>query len=351
MDVCDLISETAGGYRPSLPEVSRMLSVEGGDMEFLFDTARRVADEHFGKKLFLYGFVYFSTHCRNDCTFCYYRRDNSIERYRKTSDEVVTLAESLRDAGVNLVDLTMGEDPYMHANHQEKLVELVADVRNAVDSGIMVSPGAVEDSTFAKLRNAGADFFAVYQEIYNRELFSRLRVEQDYDGRIMQRVRARQCGMLAEDGMLVGTGETVDDRAEAVMRMGESGCEQIRAMTFVPQAGTPLQTLTPRDSSDELKAIAVMRLLFPDRLIPASLDVEGIAGLRTRVAAGANVITSIIPPYQELAGVAQPDLNINDGHRSVDYVKNMISDMGMRPASSSEYRDYLESNRPGRHNP
>lgn len=348
MDIGELITRVAGGYRPTVDEVARLLSVDSvEDIDLLYSEARRVTEERFGKDLFLYGFVYFSTYCRNNCTFCYYRRDNTIDRYRKTEDEVVTLSESLRDAGVNLVDLTMGEDPFMHTDHQKNLVKLVESVRNAVDLGIMVSPGAIEEQTFPRLADAGADFFAVYQEIYNRDLYGKLRVEQDYDARIMQRVLARRNGMLAEDGMLVGTGETVEDRADAILNMGDSGCEQIRAMTFVPQEGTPLRTLMPHDPSDELKAIAVMRLLFPDRLIPASLDVEGIAGLRTRVMAGANVITSIIPPYQELAGVAQPELNIDDGHRSVDYVKNMIGEMGLRPASNSEYRDYLESHRPG----
>ena len=100
-------------------------------------------------------------------------------------------------------------------------------------------------------------------------------------------------------------------------------------------------------SDDELKAIAVMRILFPDRLIPASLDVEGIAGLRTRLYAGANVITSIIPPSRNLAGVAQHELDIENGNRSVEHVFEMLDSLGYRRAESSEYRAFLESHRPG----
>lgn len=46
----------------------------------------------------------------------------------------------------------------------------------------------------------------------------------------------------------------------------------------------------------ELKIIALMRILYPEALIPASLDVDGIDGLENRINAGANLITSIIPP-------------------------------------------------------
>jgi methylornithine synthase len=118
-------------------------------------------------------------------------------------------------------------------------------------------------------------------------------------------------------------------------------------MTFIPQKGTPLQNIAqPVDYTDELKAIAVMRLAHPDVLIPASLDVEGTGGLKSRVAAGASVITSIVPPDIGLAGVAQPEFDINDGHRSIDYVRNLAESLGRREATMKEFWDYYESHRP-----
>ena len=100
------------------------------------------------------------------------------------------------------------------------------------------------------------------------------------------------------------------------------------------------------DSTEELKAIAVMRILNHDKLIPCSLDVEGIAGLRTRIAAGANVITSIVPPNQNLAGVAQHELDIENGNRSVEHVYEMLEAQGYRHADSSEYVAFLDAHRP-----
>ena len=106
-----------------------------------------------------------------------------------------------------------------------------------------------------------------------------------------------------------------------------------------------MQDFEAYDSMQELKAIAVMRILFPDRLIPASLDVEGIAGLKTRLAAGANVITSIVPPNNNLAGVAQHELDIENGNRSVDHVFEMIEELGYRPGTNAEYVSFLDSRR------
>jgi len=84
-----------------------------------------------------------------------------------------------------------------------------------------------------------------------------------------------------------------------------------------------------------------MRLVFPDKLIPASLDVEGIQGLKERLDAGANVVTSIIPPEAGLAGVSQSTLDICEGYRTVPGVTPVLEECGLTPATLAEYRDWL----------
>ena len=101
-------------------------------------------------------------------------------------------------------------------------------------------------------------------------------------------------------------------------------------MTFVPQRGTPLAQRTPAGRLGELVTIATMRLTMPDRLIPASLDVDGIAGLESRIAAGANVVTSLVPPDTGLAGVSQSELDIDEGLRTAPVVTRAAR--GRRPA-------------------
>ena len=345
----ETIDRALAGEDIGLTGVTELMSItDPGEMEALFEAARKVRDAEFGRKVFTYGFVYFSTHCKNNCNFCYFRRSNKdIGRYRKSIEEVVQLAGSLKDAGINLADLTMGEDPAMYADDYKLLIDLISAVHDDVGISIMASPGALPREVFPRIREAGADWHACYQETYNRELFESLRVEQSYDDRLNQKVWAMEAGLLAEDGMMIGLGESVEDRADTILRMGGLGCQQIRAMTFVPQEGTPMQSNAPLGPADELKAIAVMRILFPDRLIPCSLDVEGIAGLETRLSAGANVITSIVPPNRNLAGVAQHELDIENGNRSVEHVFEMLDRLGYRRGTNSEYVSFLDSRRGG----
>ncbi|MCL2607013.1 MAG: methylornithine synthase PylB [Methanomassiliicoccaceae archaeon] len=322
-------------------EIEKLLSIKDQDsLNLLFETARDLKRKHFGEKVFTYGFVYFSTFCRNNCSFCYYRRDNNIERYRKTIEETVSLSGDLQDSGVNLVDLTMGEDQTMHANDNEKLIEMVEKVNSAVSIPIMLSPGAVPEEAFPMFRKAGAEWFACYQETHNRRLFSEMRLEQDFDHRSNQRSWAKRYGMMAEDGIMVGIGETRSDIADSVIQMGAEGCEQIRTMTFVPQSGTPMSAMR-KEKEKELKVMAIMRLAYPDRLIPASLDVEGIEGLIPRIRAGANIVTSIVPPRMHLAGVAQKELDIDSGFRSMEHVANVLEKEGCKIGRNSEYESML----------
>ncbi len=343
-DVDAIIQRSLEGAPISLEEAEALLSKrEPRSLDRLFGAAREVKQRNFGNKVFFYGFVYFSTHCRNNCSFCFYRRSNaSSVRYRKSEDEILSLSTSLADSGVHAIDLTMGEDPIVHKDdHYRRLIDLVQKVNDAVDTPLMLSPGALPHEVFGDLREAGADWFACYQETHNRELFCRLRPEQSYDMRLFQKKWAREAGMLTEEGIMVGVGESVADRAHSIMTMKRLGVDQIRAMSFVPQQNTPMEKHGPSPFLDELVTLAVMRLVHPTKLIPASLDIEGIGGLAPRLDAGANVITSIIPPLKGLAGVAQHELNIDDGGRSMENVECLLDELGARKASLSDYSDLL----------
>jgi len=326
-------------------EIDLLLSLrEKEDVGRLFSMAKAVKQRSFGNKVFLYGFVYFSTYCRNNCSFCFYRRSNPESvRYRKTREEIIALATSLEDAGVHLIDLTMGEDPSYHAGRKmSALIDVIRTVDDQVDVPIMASPGVVPQEMFAPLKEAGTDWFACYQETHNRELFTRLRPDQSYSLRYSQKIWARNAGILTEEGIMVGVGETIRDRSDSIEMMGVEGVQQVRAMTFVPQKNTPMEGLPSTPFLDELVTLAVMRLVHQDKLIPASLDIEGVKGLQPRLDAGANVITSIIPPKKGLAGVAQHELDIDTGERSPQNIEETLDQLDVTIAPRSEYRALID---------
>ncbi len=333
-------ADILAGAAPDQDDLETLLEA-GDEAPLVYSAAREMRSRHTGDAVFLYGFVYFSTYCRNACAFCFYRADNDeCPRYRKTSDEVVEICRDLAASGVVLLDLTMGEDPLIH-DDPATLSELIGAVTEATGTPVMISPGVLPETVLRDLRGAGADWYALYQETHTRELYERLRVGQPFEERVEARDAARRAGLLVEDGLLTGIGDTAADRAASIVAMRAAGWEQVRVMTFVPQAGTPLEDVRPAGDTAELLTIACLRLAMPERFIPASLDVDGIAGLERRLQAGANVVTSIVPPTVGLAGVSQAELDIDEGHRTVHGVLPYLERLGLRPAGVDEYRERM----------
>lgn len=323
-------------------KVLKLLKTEDPELlQELFSTARKIRKDMQGNKIFAYGFVYFTTYCRNNCNFCYYRKSNDIERYRKNEEEILATSKALIDSGVNLIDLTMGEDPQYHQEEFETVARIIRTIKEEYDTPVMISPGVVSNQIIDKLADAGADFYALYQETHNRELYAKLRAGQDYDERMNAKLYARERGMLIEEGLLAGVGETEEDIADSLITMGEIGARQVRVMSFIPQEGSPMENCESPNRMEELKIIALMRILYPTALIPASLDVDGIKGLKDRINAGANLITSIIPPRSGFMGVAHNTMDVDEGGRTVEEARSILDQMGLTIASREEYKRFI----------
>lgn len=343
----DVLGKAYNQQGLSKEEIVFLLSLkEEREINQLFHVAQNLRQRYFGDKIFLYGFIYFSTYCRNYCTFCSYRAPNNLcQRYRKTEGEIMEIAQRLVESGVHLIDLTMGEDPfyYRRENGFESLVELVGRVKVETGLPVMVSPGVVPKQVLIDLASVGVDWYACYQETHNQQLFRWLRPNQSYDSRLEEKYLAKQSGLLVEEGILAGIGESRIDVATSMQAMQDMGAHQVRVMSFIPHEGVPMSNWPSPPRIHEMIIIAVLRLLFPDRLIPASLDIDGVEGLQERLKAGANVVTSLIPPHMGLAGVAQASLNVDDGCRTVKAVLPVLEEVGLRAATVEDYGRWVKS--------
>ncbi len=341
-----ILNHLQNGHPIEKNEIKTLLGLsDPEEIDLLFKAARNVRTQYFGNKIFLYGFLYFSTYCRNNCRFCQYRQSNkSLPRYRKTQIQILTAAREMADAGVHLIDLTMGEDPELYSSGTsgfKRMVSMVKIIQKETKLPLMISPGTLPDHVLMELSSIGVSWYACYQETHNKTLYKNMRYGQEFKKRVAKKQLAKKNGMFIEEGILTGIGESLDDLTDSIIWMKDFSVDQARVMTFVPQAGTPMAKTIPQDSLKERIIIAVMRLVLPDRLIPASLDVGGLAGLKTRLDAGANVVTSIVPPKKGLAGVANHSLDIEDSRRTLKHILPILKTCGLEPALRKEYQDWV----------
>jgi methylornithine synthase len=333
--------EVIQGLQLSDNDLRTLLSLESEEeLGKLYSEARKVRDHYFGNRVFLNCFIYFSTHCKNLCTFCYYNCKNKIRRYRLTKEEIEETCRALKGAGFHMIDLTMGEDPYYYED-PNRFVELVRTVKEELGLPIMISPGVIGNTTLLKAREKGANFFALYQETYDKELYRQLRVGQSFDQRIKARRFAKELGYCIEDGILTGVGNDIQSTIQSLRGMKSNDPDMVRVMTFLPQVGTPLSDFNDKSKLSEIKILAILRLMFPECLIPASLDLEGIDGMVPRLNAGANIVTSILPSNSLFEGVANYDRGFEERDRDIKSVIKRLKSLGMRPARQIEFKVVL----------
>ena len=312
----------------------------------LFWVACEIKNYFFKNKIFLYGFIYFSTYCKNNCSFCYYCSKNDIKRYRITSNELINICNNLKEKNLHLIDLTMGEDQYFY-NNIEELIKYINIVKKITNKKIMLSPGVLNINAIKKLKDFDIQFLALYQETYDIKLFHLLRPKQSFFKRLFLRKYAKKIGFLIEDGILTGLldneKEDIPIIIKSIKEMKKQKLDQVRVMTFEPQKGTVFEYKKRKSDLLELKTISLLRILFPDILIPASLDIDGINGIKKRILAGANVVTSIIQKNNFLEGVVNfdRDIDFQKRERDVSSVVNSIMDIGMIPASEEDFENYI----------
>ena len=342
LDELDRLGEKViEGFQLSDDDLRALLSLESEEeLEKLYYAARKVRNHYFGNRVFLNCFIYFSTYCKNQCAFCYYNCKNEINRYRLTREEIKETCKALKGAGFHMIDLTMGEDPYYYED-PDRFVELVQIVKEELGLPIMISPGVMDNATLLKAREKGANFFALYQETYDTELYRKLRVGQSFDGRVNARRFAKEQGYCVEDGILTGVGNDIESTILSLRGMKTNDPDMVRVMTFLPQEGTPLEGFREKSNLSELKIISILRLMFPKCLIPASLDLEGIDGMVHRLNAGANIVTSILPSDSRLEGVANYDRDLEERDRDIKSVIKRLESMGMEPAQQDEFEAVL----------
>jgi len=221
------------------------------------------------------------------------------------------------------------------------LLSVLSTVKEATELPLMVSPGVLPKHVLRKITEI-AEWYALYQETHNRSLFAKLRINQDYDERMKSKIFAMEMGLLIEEGILLGVGESEEDQINSFFTMKNIGADQVRVMGFIPQQGTPMEQNISPSILDEMKSIALLRLIHPDKLIPASFDIDGLKGLQLRLLAGANVITSLIPQTSGLLGVAAYNLGINQGTRNIQTIKPYLEDVGLKMGTLNQYIEFIQ---------
>ena len=296
----ELVKKLYGGDNLLRAEWRTLLTALTADeKEYLHVLASTVAEERFGKGVYIRGLIEISSYCRNNCYYCGLRAGNrNAQRYRLTKEEILECCAHGASLGFNTFVLQGGEDV---AQNDEWIADVVRSIRaEHPDKAITLSVGECSTEAYRAFRMAGADRYLLRHETRNDEHYSQLHPST------MSAERRRSClatlkseGFQTGSGMMIGSpGQTVEYLIDDLQFLEELQPEMIGIGPFIPAAGTPFAGEQAGSIDTTLLFISLLRLRFPDALIPATTALATLhpEGRTQAILAGANVVMPNLSP-------------------------------------------------------
>ncbi len=282
--------------RLSRNEIASMLQFRGADQEQLFSMARQLRNEHCGNRAVVRGVIEITNACVVNCDYCPMRSGNKIDRYFLSEEAILDICKDIRDLGVNVVFLQAGEVP-----GTTKLVSsLIPKIRKLFEDKveILLCLGNKPFEEYERFKQLGADSYILKFETSNRNLYQSLKSE-DFADRLDCLRSLKTIGYNVGTGFMANIpGQNFDDLVEDIVFSANAETAMISVSPFIPAEGTPLQASAAADFDLTLNALAILRILRPDTLIPSVSAFEQIRpdGQYLGFMAGANVITINFSP-------------------------------------------------------
>lgn len=268
------------------------------DREYAAKLARAVADEKYGKEIFIRGIVEFSNICRNDCYYCGIRRSNqNAQRYSLSIDEILSCCDEGYELGFRTFVLQSGE----HIFSPDDLAETVRRIKAAhPDCAVTLSVGEEEHDTYALWRKAGADRYLLRHETANKAHYQRLHPdEMSFEHRMNCLEDLKSLGYQVGAGIMVGSPyQTNECLADDMLFFERFRPHMIGIGPFLPHKDTPFADKPKGSYELTLFLLSLCRLLLPSVLLPATTALGTIdpLGREAGVLAGANVIMPNLSP-------------------------------------------------------
>jgi biotin synthase len=259
-----------GGRQLTLDELAALAALGDEEVPALAALAHDVRLAHCGDTVEVEGILSAKTGgCPEDCSFCSQssRFESPVKAVPLLSDDEV-LAAARETAAIEgasefcLVYAVRGPDERLMA-HLERVVPLVAE---ATGLQVAVSAGILDDDQARRLVAAGTHRYNHNLETA-RSHFGRIVTTHSWQERYDTCRRVRDQGMELCCGVLLGMGETVEQRIELLGQLREVGPAEVPVNFLNPRPGTPLADRPLVGALEAIRWIALFRLALPEVIL------------------------------------------------------------------------------------
>lgn len=286
----------------------------------LFEKAKEVRHRNYGSSVYLRGLIEFTNYCKRNCMYCGIRAANrNADRYRLSLEQILSACESGHSLGYRTFVLQGGEDDYFT---DSRIVEMVSEIKSRFpDSAVTLSIGEKSYDSYKRFYDAGADRYLLRHETASPELYKKLHPDSDFENRIQCLRNLKKIGYQIGAGFMVGLpGAKNEDYVKDLMFLKELKPHMVGIGPFIPQKDTPLALGSGGTVQDTVTLLAIIRLLLPDVLLPATTALGTIdpMGREKGLEAGANVVMPNLSPVDVRKKYALYDGKICTGDEAAE---------------------------------
>ena len=300
METIDLIKKLTTDRNLSDAELLQLIGSEQYN-DALFSAADKKRREIYGDEVYIRGLIEFTNYCRNNCYYCGIRRDNkNVRRYRLNKDEILACCEEGYGLGFRTFVLQGGEDPYYT---DSLLCDIISEIRKRFsDCAITLSLGEKSKDSYKAFFDAGANRYLLRHETADNSHYRMLHPDS------MSAQNRKQClydlkaiGYQVGSGFMVGSPyQTAENLIEDLRFLQDLQPDMIGIGPYIKHEDTPFASFGNGSLSLTLRLIAILRLMFPYALIPATTALGTIhtQGRELGLKAGANVLMPNLSPVK-----------------------------------------------------
>lgn len=261
--------------------------------------ARKMTDKYYGKDIYLRGLIEFTNYCKNDCLYCGIRRSNAnADRYRLSKEQILDCCRMGYELDFRTFVLQGGEDGFYS---DEIICDIVSSIKKKYpDCAVTLSIGEKSRKSYQAYFDAGADRYLLRQETADYVHYGKLHPRE------MSPSNRQRCLMDLKDiGYQVGCGIMVESPFQTTWHivndlrfMQKLKPHMIGIGPFIPHKDTPFKDKQAGSAEKTLRVLSILRLMFPDALLPATTSLGTISptGREDGIRAGANVVMPNLSP-------------------------------------------------------
>ncbi len=261
--------------------------------------ANEARQKVYGNRIFIRGLIEFTNYCKNDCYYCGIRRSNrKAIRYRLKEEEILACCQEGYALGFRTFVLQGGEDG---AFSRGRMTALIRNIKERYpDCALTLSIGEKTEEEYAAYKEAGADRYLLRHETANEAHYRKLHPQElSAENRKRCLFTLKRLGFQTGAGFMVGSPyQTLDTLVEDFLFLKELSPEMVGIGPFISHKETPFCDWENGTLSDTLFYLALLRLLLPEVLLPATTALGTIhpKGRELGILSGANVVMPNLSP-------------------------------------------------------